>query len=470
MAGRSASIGKEWFLAMSDRARSSETSVWEPVDLPESEPLEDPRSTLSEIETIADEWIIDNLDQFDPFSWTALSGRNLRRKAFTELALHLYVARGVGETYSSSEPHDLVVDRANDRRYRDLVRRNPRELLKYTHPLTYAKVSGDLDGATATAVDSVLDQQTVWSVERVPHRQMDLWHFCLVYGYADCPIDKDAVLPLGSLNHPPNVANADLSDLYAVTHNLYYYHNFGVDHPAFPDDIAPYDLTTALVGGILRYIAVGNCDIVLELLLAGVLQRQVPPDLVRFALAWVRHLAAEPGYLPGPDEKPAELPSGDLESWGSEDREWARHYHTNLVGATATKVIKSRADWPELAESGDDYRPSAELIDRIRLGQFLHSLSQYTLGLAARQLKGLVDADFSDPYATVLETGVRYLRQQQSSDGQYGFWTDEEAVYTVRGNNRDAFREQMVQPVTEACSEAIEKYSNSGSETEDGPG
>lgn len=442
---------------MSDQSRSSDESVWDPVDPPGSRLIDNPRSSVDEIRTLADEWVTDNRRRFDPFGWTALEERSLKRKAFTEFALNLYVARGVGDTYPSSDPHDMVVDRVNDRRYRHLIRRNPRDFLKYSYPLTYAKARDSLTEETARAVESVLDQPTVWSVERVPFRLMDLWHFCRIYGYEACPVERDAVLALGSLNHSPHVANATLSDFYAITHNVYYWHNFGVEHPSFPGETAPYDVETVLVGGILRYIAADNCDIVLELLLAGVLQRQLPPSLVRLALAWVREAASQPGYIPGPDEEPAEIPSGDLHSWGPEDREWARHYHTNLVGATATRVIETRTDWPELARQteGPPRQPS-DWVDLLRLGQLLDTLSQYNLDLAARQLNDLAETSFRDPYAAVFEASATYLRQQKTQTGQYGFWTDEEAVYSSHGKSRDAFREQMVQPVTESCSEALE--------------
>jgi hypothetical protein len=439
---------------MSDQNRSSDESIWPPgLRL-----IDDPQSSLDEIQTLADEWITDNIHRFDPFDWTALEERTLKRKSFTEFALNLYVAKGVSDTYPSSDPHDLVIDRVNDRRYRHLIRRNPRDFLKFSYPLTYAKTSGSLNDETASAVESVLDQPTVWSVERVPFRLMDLWHFCRIYGYEESPLEKDAILSLGSLNHPPNIANATLSDLYAITHNLYYYHNFGVDHPSFPGDIAPYDVKTVLVGGILRYIAADNCDIVLELLLAGVLQRQLPPGLVCLALAWVHEAASRSGYIPGPDEEPAEIPSSDLDSWGPDDREWARHYHTNLVGATATRVVEMRTDWSELARDreGESRQPS-EWADLLRLGQLLDTLSQYNLELAARQLNDLAETTFRDPYSAVFEASATYLGQQKTQSGQYGFWTDEEALYSSHGKSRDAFREQMVQPVTESCSEALEK-------------
>jgi hypothetical protein len=442
---------------MSDGGRAGET--WEPVDPPAADAIERPRASLAAVRRLADGWLLDNLDRFDPFAWSASEERELRRKAFTEFALNLYVARGVGAGYDSSAPHDLVVDRVNDRRYRHLLRRSPRDLLKYSYPVTYARASDDLDGATVDAVDAVLDGRTVWSVERVPYRQMDLWHFCRLYGYDDHSLDRETLLALGSLAHPPNVANASLGDLYAVTHNVYYHHNFGVDHPAFPDGVAPYDLEPVVVGGLLRFVAADNPDIVLELLLTGVLQRQVPPALVRLVLAWVRERGARAGRLPGPDEEPVEMPSGELESWEPEDREWARHYHTNLVGATATRAIAARPDWPALAEPPTGAADRAAFVDLHRLGQVLDALASYDLEVAARRVTDLADTSFDEPYATVRETAVEYLRRQRTRDGDYGFWTDEAAVFEARGGDRETFRERLVEPVTEACSRAVRKTS-----------
>lgn len=442
---------------MSQRSQRTEPDAAASPDPSEEPPFRsggDVVSALADIRAVADGWIARHADQFDPFVWTDLDERHLRRKAFTEAALYLYVADELGAGDAAPALRDLVVDRANDPRYHHLVRRHPREFLKYSHPMSYAKARGVLSADGAAVVEGVLDGQTPWAVERVPHRLMDLWHFCTVYGYDRCPFAPDELLRLGTLNYPPDVVEADLSDAYALTHNLLYYHNFGVPHPSFPSDPAPYDLGEALTGLVLRFMAADNCDVVLELLVVGVLQRQLPPDLVGIAVSWIAERAGRRGYVPGPEQ---EDPAVDVESWGEAEREWAQHYHTNLVAATAARAM-TRA-WPAFLGSdaaSNDPRTDAE--DVARLGRLLATLADYNLQSAARQMAGLARSPVvgDGAYAAVFADAVAFLRRQEAGTGHYGFWTDEAEMYRALGNDPEAFLPEVIGPVTDACTAALD--------------
>lgn len=434
----------------------SEESVWSSVTLPPAPSDNDITAGLRALETTVDGWIADHARRFDPFAWTVPEERDIRRKAFTEAGVYLYVADAVGGRAPPKTLVEQTVERANDRRYAHLVRRNPRSFLKYAYPFRYLDAAEELTAGARDAVAAVLDGRTVWAVERVPYRSLDLWHFCVGYGYEDCPLDRDRILRLSVLNRPPDPVGATLTDLYAVTHSLFYYHDFGVGHEPFPEGRAPFDVEAVVVGGILRHLVDDNPDIVLELLIAGVLQRRLPPELIRLVVAWARAKAERQGYVPGPDDGGPEIPAEEFAAWDDEEHEWARNYHTNLVAATATRVVN--AAWPDLpgpdAELATD---RARFVDLLRLGQLLQTLSTYDLGAAARQVRALAGTEFGAPYDGIYRDCVRYLRRQETANGEYGFWTDEEAVYVARGNDHDAFREEIVDPVTAACTAAVEQ-------------
>jgi hypothetical protein len=422
--------------------------------------IDDVRSALDDIESVADEFLVTHTERFDPFNWSELDSRHIHRKAFTESSLYAYTLDVFEETGTATELRDLVVDRTNDRRYRHLLLRNPHEFIRYSLPVGYLDAIDELDDSMAAAIDSILDRRTVWSVERQPYRQLDLWHFCQLYGYEDCPLDRDHILSASCLEYPPHPIEAELEDAYAFTHDLLYYHNFGLSHPEFPDEPAPYEHDDVIAGLILRYMADDNCDITLELLLVGVLQRQVTPELVGLVTSWVRQQGRTNGYIPSP----AQLPLGedhdeDIEAWSSTDHEWAENYHTNLVAATTTRVINSSLDGlgPQ-SEAGP--LTQTEIRDALKLGQLLDTLSEYDLERAAHQLGELADSPVRERFPTVFETCVEYVRNQRTPDNEYGYWTDEEAIYLALGNSRQDFVEEMIRPVSEACRVALEAVSD----------
>lgn len=448
---------------MGDDSATDTGSIWEPVAHPSSLPIDGVRPALSDIESLADEFLVTHTERFDPFNWSELDSRHVHRKAFTESALYAYTLEAFGDTGTATELRALVVDRTNDRRYRHLLLRNSHDFIRYSLPVGYLHVIDELDDRMAAAVDSILDSRTVWAVERTPYRQMDLWHFCQLYGYDDCPLERDSILAASCLEYPLHPIEAELEDAYAFTHDLLYYHNFGLPQSGFPDEPAPYDHADVITALILRYMADGNCDISLELLLVGVLQGQVEPELVALVTAWVRQEGRTNGYIPSPAQLPLEDDrEEEIESWGPADHEWAENYHTNLVAATTTRVVKSH-----LEELGGDSRveplDETEIEGAFKLGQLLNTLTEYDLERAGKQLRDLADSPVRERFPAVFDSCVEYVGDQRTADGEFGYWTDEEAIYLALGNSRQEFVDEMVRPVSAACRRALEAVSGDGS-------
>jgi hypothetical protein len=383
--------------------------------------------------------------------------------AFSEAALAMYVVGTVEEDVVMPSLHDLVVDRVDDRRYRHVVLRKQRRATKYLMPVIYAKSRDRLGSRTAEAVESLLSGRSLWATERPPYRYMDLWHFCQLYGYEDHDLDPERILDRSSLRHPLDVVDATRDDAYAMTHDLLYYHNLGVDHPAFPDGPAPYDVADVLTGLLLRFLAAEDADVVVELLLAGVLQRQLPADVVRLAASWLVERTDEDGRLPGVSVDGigygadlSQYTRMDLASLDDAEKEWLRCYHTTLLWSVTTRAVtREWSSQPEPPDTGWLDR-GTNARDTLGIGDLLDALSDYDLVGGARTIRRVGRTDAADRFSPQFGAAVDFLRRQETQDGTFGYWTDEAAVYASSGHDLAEFRTAVVEPVTAACRDALD--------------
>lgn len=401
---------------------------------------------VSEIDTLADRWIANHVNRFDPLAWDDEDDRHFRRKAFSELCLYLYVRdghRGGDVNYA-----DRVVKRINDPRYYRLPIRHPREFLLYYAAFLYANETGVLDADAKTVPERVLEQPAVWSVELPPFRLLELWFFCCAYGYETDRLNPDAVIATSCLNRQFDVVNSIDQDAYALTHNVFYYRNFGIPHPAFSSDPAPYDLRTTLIALILRYLAEGNTDVVLELLVAGVLQDQLPREIEYLALSWVYVRSDSLGFVPGPEFRQAHR-----DVTGPDDADVVvDNYHSTFVAAIATTVVRQHVKVDRTADFPLDDRTVTGLLE---LGGALHELSEYNLRRGASLLSNAAGRSLGGVYGEIIGLAVEYLLSQ-NVNGQFGVFTDEEYLYLAAGGDSDQFSREMVCPVTEGCQEVVQ--------------
>lgn len=441
---------------------SAEDSTREPVESVEPVPAGRMPARLDDLRATAEGWLAGHAAEFDPFDWTTTERRTYRRKAFGEAALAEYVADLHGDGPVCAPVRDRILEYADDRRYYGLLARAPYEFRRYAFPLAFAASRDELGADAEAVVDRVLAEGGFLATERVPYELLDVAFTCKVYGDADPGLDEDAVLETSVLAHPPHPADARVDVVYQLTHDVIFATNFGYEGPAFRSPPLDHDLPETFVGLLLRFVAEGHQDVVLELLLAGAVQRGLPPALVRFALGWVRATAEGRGYVPNggreatPSAGPVADPAGDAPDWDGETREWATHYHTNLVAAMTTRVLDHQ--WSGLVEAVDD--PDLDHDDRatdlLRLGRLLASLADYDLGAAAERVVALADSPVADAYAGVFDGAVDYLRRQRASDGTYGYWTDERKLYADHGGDPAAFRERLVEPASRTIADAIE--------------
>jgi hypothetical protein len=418
--------------------------------------------SASSLRVRVDEWIEDHVAEFDPLDWADDEERTWRRKAFDEAAITVYSCDHVGSDRALPSVRNLVVDRANDPQYYELLYRNPRRFLKFSYPLGAARSYGALDAEAASAVECCLSGDTVWGVERPPWRMMDLWNFCTMYGYNDHGYDVDDLLALTNLRRPPSVIHAETEDVYALTHNVLFYHNFGTGAAAFPSEPTGYDLQGVLEALVCKYMARENCDVVAELVLSGVLEREIPPGLARTALTWFDAASEAYGYVPGPDvtkpNGPARDPDLDVgegkgwEEMTDDEREWLYNYHPTLVVALLARVVER--DWDALVAATDPGERPPTVEEAHRLGQLLQSLSEYQIEDAVEQFGAIRATEAAKLYPEVVDRAEAFLTEQHRDDGTWGYWPDERALYRQLNGAGD-FEAELLDPVAARCSEVL---------------
>lgn len=429
----------------------------------------------NEISTLVDDWLSDYPEYVDPFNWENVEKQHIRIKAFSELSSYLLNAHGVAGEQPLPEIHDLIINRVNDRRFCHLMSRSPRELHHFTFPFIYAGYFGELETKTAKRLEKVINGGAFRGAERVQYRQLEYNFifkcFSQILGYDQKIYDEKNALENSVLNHQPNVVRCLLADAYCLTHDVFFYNNYdGIFPDMFPNKPAPYDISALLRGLILRYMAEGNCDIVLELVFAGVLQRQISRQMIQLVLSWVLEKVGDRDYVPmtGPD-KIAEKKSLDVDedalvrdnndyqqNYKSKREEmWVKNFHPNQIAGMTARIIAR--DWDKLEKRPSDHELEERSFRRdvTRLGQLLRSLSDYNLKRGAQQMEKLANSPVMTEYEAVSRDAINFLNAQRNLDGNYGYWTKEEIRYTSTGKSQETFRTQLVEPVSESCRRAL---------------
>lgn len=396
---------------------------------------------------LCDSWIASRVSEFAPFSWSDSEIRFTRRKAFAEAGLYLYVARAFdgGDRARLAELADLLHVSCEDPRYEQLLRRAPRHVTLYSSPVLYLKEAGRLPERVASAVRDVLSGDVAWAVERVPHRILDIWHFCRAFGVRP-RVDAVEAQRLSCLSHLPSPVQSTLSDAYALTHVVLFLTNFGVPSEAFPPIAGiPPAAQEVIEGLILRYLAEGNADIVLELVISALLIGTLRREILECVLVWLGSLIERHGFVPGPTRHVSD-------SAAEEDayRLWAENYHTSFVAGTAFRLLRASGFADVLGTEEPAADPSSKT-----LGDALGALSRYELPLGAALLEQAIAEGAERTFGRVVERCREFLRQQQSVDGHFGYFCDEAAVLAAQTGNRAAFAEQFQRAIDDVCDRAV---------------
>lgn len=421
------------------------------------------------------EWQVDYLDEYDPLLWKDKEKRRLRRKAFGELAFYLLFIEQLDINEGQNQTDQIkthVTNIANDRRYFELLPRNSDMILKFGYPLAISQEIGELRTPAQIILRRVLETKSPWAEERLPHRQLDYYYLLQYLNYDTGEFDPETIIKYSNTHYQPSIIEVDLRAVYGLTHNIIYYTNFGIGGESFPNTVVPYDLSTLLTGLTLRFMAEQDTDIVAELLLCGIIQRQMSPQFVRFVFSWFHELSRGRTTVPGPGIKDLgaterqriqnpDLHPEEMGEWNSNSKEWIQDYHTSIVSGMCFGVLKR--SWGTLVENGptkqlnhEDH--SSQLMD---LGKLVMLMSEYKIEKAAQLMKKLSGTPTVIAYADVFASCTDFLRRQQTHDGHIGFWTDERYLFTGENRSQEQFEREMMQPCTELCEEALLATENS---------
>ncbi|RDZ50422.1 hypothetical protein C5C07_19030 [Haloferax sp. Atlit-4N] len=411
---------------------------------------------LQEIRKTADRFITKYQPEFNPFDWEVEIKSELRRKAFTELGMYLYCQERYGNRCPDIRSH--LATFVNDDRYEELLLRYPGRFTQNAFPAIGLRISGELSPAIEDAVDEAIRNRHLWTQEQPPNQMVDLLVQSRLWGYDGHDRDLKRVLEMSNLAYPPDILAAEKSDFYNLTHNVFLPTGWGADEPVLLEGPLPYNLETPITALTLRAIAMENADAAMELLITGVIQRQLSVGLIEQTLRWIRTEKLTDSFVVGPKSSKDGGDSSELrtvkfaDEWGPETREWAEHYHTNLVaGMTATIV---QAKLPEQAADNEERMTATEFRESVALGRALNQLHSYQLSKASETLTGISPETFRR-YPDIARQITEFFERQRTGDS-YGYWIDERRLYTLNTGKDAGFESELVAPVSAKCHEAVE--------------
>lgn len=434
-----------------------------------------------EIRRLTDDWLDENAQYFDLFDWQGSKEKHYRTKAFNEAGIYLLNALNHEEDDAVPALEELILDRVNDRRFVQSMLRHPAKFHHFVYPPLYANYVDYLKNDVATALKQIAEQGAFWSKERLPYRYLELCYLSRTFDI-EFEHNEENILTYTLLNHQPNIVLADSFDVYSLTHDLMFshydklfYNDLDVAGHNTPGMAASYDLANVFRGLILRFMAKDNADITLELLLTGILQKQVSRDMVRLVLSWVLEKSQTAGYVPGPPKEsmPAPVlspkvmkkkePPWKYEYKDKQDETWVRNYHTNIIAGMTARVLSRH--WYEL-DNRQMMDPRLEKYsfrrETMRLGQLLSSLADYDLDKGSQQMIELASSPVTTEFPLVFQEAVDFLEDQRAQDGRFGYWASEEIIYINKGNSQESFHNDLVDPVSETCQKALDIVESTG--------
>lgn len=395
-----------------------------------------------------DEWLIASRSHFVPFGGGCVEERVVRRKAFAELALVLYIADRVRPNPGFDPLRSLVCECVTDRRFCDLVARDPRDLDQYCHAIAYVSGYGPIPTQLAHVVRDMLTRGDFYSQELSPHRLLSLQRFCNVTGIGEVPFSVPDLSQFMSIAHPPNPIESTSGDGYVLTHDLFFISDFGfASTPCAPTS----HLRSCLPLLVLRHLANNDLDLALELAATAAMVHQLPRRVADLAL---EAACAEYRSVSRLRSAASSLVTR-LHTQGSPIAQWASSYHTMLVATYAFRLILAGRP----SDDAIDLSSEVTDLDLKTLGYALCALSRYGLEEGATWLHELRASPLRTEWPEAVDEALAFIRRQRTPDGEYGIFVDELLDHQLQGKDIEAFKASVVAPATAACARVEDVFS-----------
>lgn len=283
---------------------------------------------LSSIENKAIDWIIENIDNFNPL--VINSERNFRAKAFLELALLISYKNEITKGNINSEYTrimDFIFRIGTDPAYYYMLARDHRSLLLYAFTFVALEKCKLNVESFRWVIQRTLESDYVINSERIPYRQLDLQHFLYLFRKRKQIKIFKSIAKHTLLFSNFNVLELNESDVYAITHSIFYLTNFGFDGNTLIKNKATIFYKLQI---LLDYYRLSdNADIVSELLICCTCIRGRSTKEVDAAWHYLSKKQVTDGSYVGPDN----IVNNKAED--SSYNYWKKSYHTTLVAVLA---------------------------------------------------------------------------------------------------------------------------------------
>jgi hypothetical protein len=362
--------------------------------------------TARTLRTHIDQWMIESRPCFDPFQGDDVEEQGLRRKAFVELSLFLYIADRIDPHPGFDSLRGLLIDSVNDTRFLDFVARDARRFDQYVPAMVYVNGLGALGPEAVRLARDIVGRPLLWSIELQTYRLLSLVLSCESLGIATPtrPAPND-IFPLMGVMNPPSAVDSTIGDAYTVTHDLFYLSDFGFQTP--PVDLA--HLRTLLPLLIVRNLADGHLDVALELAATTAMVHQLPQAVADVAI----HAACREFRTAGRLRSPNAMLFDYLRDHNSPLADWASYYHTMLVAGYALRLIEARYD----SDNGQALDLPTGEGDLMALGYALATLSRGRLFEGATWLYELRNSQIRTEWPEAFADSLSSIARQSGSRG-----------------------------------------------------
>ena len=283
------------------------------------------------------DWIVDHLEEFDPFK----GGRPFEIKhgqKIGELAILLLAYASLTGDHKSEHIKKLIsllVSVQKNPAFTDRLPRSPVEFVLFVEVYASLRSVGHDDLDQRELIQRIIDARFLDHSERLPHRAMDIVS-CLEWGEFRHNLPSlESLYATSILARVPNAGFLDEDAVYFVTHVIMFLYSFGTRR----DIPVPLEQTNALQtlfsNLLIACAQEHHWDLLAELLLCWDCIGLAPTFISQRAWEELLKVQKEDGAIPGPEWAERLLKAQKTNETRPEDVYFDHHYHTTLVSIIA---------------------------------------------------------------------------------------------------------------------------------------